>query len=286
MNNYTPVLGYGFIGLVDSMGDDTSIVQAARVSYGRGTKAVNQDRSLIRYLMRNQHWTPFEMVQFKFHVSCPISIARQWLRHRTGSFNEYSLRYSEAIDAIYVPTEDRFTVQSKDNKQGSGTEMASDGAEGLFLDSVEASRSSYRKLIESGVNRETARGVLPMNQYTEFYWSVNLRNLLHFINLRIDPHAQQEIRDYAHALAYFVEKNNPDAWDAWSDYCYNSAQFSRKEIAWLEESSDMFEDASPSEIREFYSKVGRLNQNLDVSNRTLISAEAARCLLHGATSCY
>lgn len=292
MNNYTPVFGQGFVGLVDTMGGDSSVVQAARVSYGKGTKAVSEDQKLIRYLMRNHHWTPFEMVQFKFHVACPISIARQWFRHRTGSFNEYSLRYSEAIDAVYVPNDARYTVQSRDNKQGSGEELVGDNTKDVFNESIAQSTSAYRELITLGVNRETARGVLPMNQFTEFYWSVNLRNLLHFIGLRIDSHAQQEIRDYAFALAHFVEKNNPDSWDAWVDYSYKSPSFTPQELGWYAkeagglEDHQVFGDTPKRLVNEYKAKVERSRSDLVLPRRNMISAEAARCLLHGTTPCY
>lgn len=229
------VLDHGFVRLIDYMGDDSSIVQAARVSYGEGTKKTSDDRSLIRYLMRNRHTTPFEMCEIKIHVKLPIFIARQWMRHRTGSFNEVSGRYSEIKDESYIPGEDRFTNQSDTNKQGSSDSVIYNVASVFrsIKNSLWDSRNYYENLISSGLNRETSRIVLPLSTYTEFYWKVNLHNLLHFLQLRMDSHAQWEIRQYANVIADIVKQWVPHAWEAFVDYRLEAVTFSRMEVELL-----------------------------------------------------
>ncbi len=235
--NMVTCLDKGFVRLVDSMGGDDAIVQAARVSYGQGTSKVSQDRGLIRYLMRHRHTTPFEMVEFKFHCKMPIFVARQWVRHRTANINEYSLRYSEARDEFYIPDSENIQFQSALNKQGrSGTvpENLKKKVLDYFNDASERSFKMYQELNEAGIARELARSILPVNIYTEWYWKNDLHNLLHFIGLRSDSHAQYEIRVYSDAMAKFVKKVAPHAWEAYEDYIINGMRFSGPEQELLE----------------------------------------------------
>ncbi len=217
-----PVLDDGFVCLVDVMGDDGSIVQAARVSYGAGTKKVSDDRTLIRYMMRHRHSTPFEMAEIKLLVRVPMDCWRQWIRHRTANVNEYSTRYSLAIDAAQTTPPDQWRTQSESNRQGSeGFLDAELGAaltesEREFQDSA---RKLYEQRIEQGVAREQARKDLPLATYTEAYWKVDLHNLLHFLALRMDSHAQLEIRDYATTIGeQIVKPLFPLVWEAFVDY--------------------------------------------------------------------
>lgn len=209
--------GGGFIRLVDSMGSDTRVVQAARVSYGQGTKTPGQDARLIDYLMRNGHTSPFEKVVFEFHVRAPIFTVRQWMRHRTGSFNEISARYTKLPDEFYLPP--TFHEQGTTNKQGSGEplQVATQAvAETIYKEALRVAYDAYRRLLDLGVSREEARMVLPVSTMTEFYWTVNLHNLLHFVKLRAHPHAQANIREYAeHALdlARTVAPVSVEAWE-------------------------------------------------------------------------
>lgn len=237
------VLDEGFVRLVDIMGDDNSIVQAARVSYGKGTKSVREDRGLIRYLMRHRHTTPFEMVQLKFHVKCPIFVARQWMRHRACSYNEYSLRYSEARDEFYFPEKTRIQFQSKGNRQGSSAEPVPEDFQKLFrenLDKIcEMAYGCYSSMNDLGLARELIRIFLPVNLYTEFYWSINLHNLLHFLQLRIDSHAQEEIRVYGLAVADILKERVPLAWEAFEDYVLNGKNLSRQEWSLIVKTMDL-----------------------------------------------
>lgn len=230
-----PVLDDGFVRVVDYMGSDESIVQAARVSYGKGTKKVNEDRGLIRYLLRHQHTTPFEMCEVKLHVRVPMDCWRQWIRHRTANVNEYSTRYSLAIDASQRTADGEWRMQSKDNKQGS---------EGFFpleqgkkfteqeRQFQEMARSVYEERVNAGMAREQARKDLPLSTYTEAYWKVDLHNLLHFLWLRMDPHAQYEIRQYALTIGNeIVQRWVPAAWEAFQDYKVQASSLSRIEIA-------------------------------------------------------
>ena len=230
-------LDKGFVRLVDSMGGDDAIVQAARVSYGQGTNKVSQDRGLIRYLMRHRHTTPFEMVEFKFHCKMPIFVARQWVRHRTANINEYSLRYSEARDEFYFPEPDNIQFQSSLNKQGRSGKVPNDLKQKVldyFKDISERSFSMYQELNEAGIARELARSILPVNIYTEWYWKNDLHNLLHFIGLRSDSHAQYEIRVFSDAMASFVKLIAPHAWEAYQDYVIEGMRFSKIEKSLLE----------------------------------------------------
>jgi len=230
-------LDKGFVRLVDSMGGDDAIVQAARVSYGQGTSKVSQDRGLIRYLMRHRHTTPFEMVEFKFHCKMPIFVARQWVRHRTANINEYSLRYSEARDEFYFPDPEHIQFQSALNKQGRSGEVPLELKQKVldyFKEISERSFTMYQELNEEGIARELARSLLPVNIYTEWYWKNDLHNLLHFIGLRSDSHAQYEIRVYSDAMAVSVKAVAPFAWEAYQDYVVHGMRFSRIEQNLLE----------------------------------------------------
>jgi thymidylate synthase (FAD) len=228
-----PVLDDGFVRVVDYMGCDDAIVQAARVSYGEGTKRVREDRALIRYLLRHSHTTPFEMCEIKFHVRVPMDTWRQWIRHRTASVNEYSTRYSIAIDAAQRTSASAWRSQSHNNKQGSG-EYLSDEV-GLRLTTEEAAfqdqaRDVYQRRLDLGVAREQARKDLPLSTYTEAYWKTDLHNLLHFLALRMDAHAQLEIRSYANVIGMeIVRRWVPAAWEAFEDYRLRSMTLSAHE---------------------------------------------------------
>ena len=241
---YLPFLDHGFVGLVDRMGDDSAIVQAARVSYGDGTKSVNEDRGLIRYLLRHQHSTPFEMVVFKFHLKMPIFVMRQHVRHRMASINEYSGRYSVMTDEFYIPGLDRMQAQSSINKQGSegqliGQELemahntikrvsAENYVDYLSLINEEGGRE-YNIEVRQGLARELARIVLPVNNYTELYWKIDLKNLFHYLKLRADHHAQKEIQLLANAIGEHVKRYCPVAWEAFEDYWQHAITISRLE---------------------------------------------------------
>ncbi len=230
-------LDKGFVRLVDSMGGDGAIVQAARVSYGKGTSKMSQDRGLIRYLMRHRHTTPFEMVEFKFHCKMPIFVARQWVRHRTANINEYSLRYSEARDEFYYPEPENIQFQSALNKQGRSGEVPPELKQKVldyFKENSERSFTLYQELNKAGVARELARSLLPVNIYTEWYWKNDLHNLLHFIGLRSDSHAQYEIRVFSDAMAHYVKEKAPFAWEAYQDYVVHGMRFSKIEKGLLE----------------------------------------------------
>ena len=203
------VLDKGFVRLVETMGGDRGVVQAARVSYGGGSKGSEQDRKLIEYLLKHQHMTPFEQAVFKFHVSCPIFVMRQWIRHRMSSTNEISARYTEVQDEYYVPA--AWRGQDLKNKQGSSAAPALDhqALTAAYDEQMRSSLAAYRNLLAAGVARELARMVLPVSLYTQFYWTVNARSLMHFLGLRAEAHAQWEIQRYAEALAVSFEKTMP-----------------------------------------------------------------------------
>lgn len=228
-----PVLDKGFVRLVDYMGGDSAIVQAARVSYGEGTKTISEDRGLIRYLMRHEHTSPFEMVETKFHCKMPIFVARQWVRHRTASLNEVSGRYSVMKDEFYIPSPEQVNFQSSNNKQGRSDETFSpEDTERIlfnFEDEQVKSYSDYKKRIEKGVARELARINLPLSLYTEWYWKMDLHNLFHFLKLRMDSHAQYEIRVYANAIFDITKKIAPIACEAFEDYQLGAMKFSKQE---------------------------------------------------------
>jgi thymidylate synthase (FAD) len=230
-----PVLDDGFVCLVDVMGGDSSVVQAARVSYGEGTRRVSDDRTLIRYLMRHRHTTPFEMAELKFLVRAPMDCWRQWIRHRTASVNEYSTRYSIAIDASQRTPPDQWRLQSAGNRQGSDGLL--DSKAGAELSSRESelqdrAREVYAERLEQGVAREQARKDLPLSTYTEAYWKIDLHNLLHFILLRMDDHAQWEIRQYARTIGLeIVRPLFPCVWEAFVDYRVESMDLTRLDQA-------------------------------------------------------
>ena len=229
-----PVLDDGFVCLVDVMGDDGSIVQAARVSYGEGTKKVSDDRTLIRYLLRHRHTTPFEMAEIKFLVRVPMDCWRQWVRHRTANINEYSTRYSLAIDAAQTTPVDEWRTQAESNRQGSGDSLPSDLGQKLTEQETELQnqmRTVYQERIEGGVAREQARKDLPLATYTEAYWKIDLHNLLHFLALRMDSHAQLEIRNYATAIGeQIVAPLFPIVWEAFQDYRMQSMFLTRLDV--------------------------------------------------------
>ena len=235
---------HGLIALVDVMPRlvgrgqtaDSAIVQAARVSYGQGTKRVSEDRGLIRYLLRHRHTTPFEMIEFKFHVVMPIFVARQWIRHRTANVNEYSARYSVVPDRFYVPTVENVRAQSTSNRQGGGEPVDEESAQAFlrYLDTCQDQYEQYENLLAKGVSREQARIGLPVNVYTEWYWKSDLHNVLHFLSLRMDEHAQQEIRDYAFAMFSLIKPIVPVTAEAFEDYRLGGAHLSRLELQALQ----------------------------------------------------
>ena len=235
-----PIHEHGFIALVDAMPRlvpegqtaDSAIVQSARVSYGQGTKQVSEDRGLVRYLMRHRHSTPFEMVEFKFHIAMPIFIARQWIRHRTANVNEYSARYSIMPDRFYRPDIENVRKQSKSNRQGGEGPIDAGTAEEFLklLEGAEANYAKYLDLTERGVARELARAVLPVSVYTEWYWKCDLHNIFHFLSLRMDPHAQIEIQDYAKAMYELIKPIVPVACEAFEDYRLNAMHLTGLEI--------------------------------------------------------
>ena len=259
-----PVLDHGLIRVVDYMGDDAAITQAARVSYGRGTKSVNTDEGLIRYLMRHWHSTPFEMCEVKFHVKLPVFVARQWIRHRTANVNEYSARYSILDREFYIPAPEHLSAQSAVNRQGRGELLeGEEAARVLDLLREDAMRSydHYESMLsqdgQKGLARELARMNLPANVYTQWYWKVDLHNLFHFLRLRADSHAQYEIRAYANAMCDIVRDWVPFAYAAFEDYRLGGVQLSAKGVEVLKRrlSGEVVTEAnsgmSKGEWREF-----------------------------------
>ena len=232
-----PVLDHGFVRVIDYMGDDAAICQAARVSYGKGTKSVQNDEGLIRYLMRHWHSTPFEMCEIKLHVKLPVFVARQWIRHRTANVNEYSARYSILDREFYIPAPEHIAGQSVVNNQGRGETLTGDEAarvlEILKVDSARA-YDNYESMIsqdgQQGLARELARMNLPANIYTQWYWKVDLHNLLHFLRLRADAHAQYEIRVYADEICKIVADWVPFAYAAFEDYRMGGATLSKTAV--------------------------------------------------------
>lgn len=234
-----PVLDKGFVRLVDYMGGDARIVQAARVSYGAGTKTVREDAGLIDYLLRNQHTSPFEQVILTFHIKMPIFIARQWVRHRTARMNEISGRYSVMQNEFYLPADEDVAVQSTDNKQGRSTDTVSpefiDSTKELLLKGQEAAYNTYAQLVESGLAREIARINLPLALYTEIYWQCDLHNLMHFLKLRLDGHAQKEIRDYAKVILEIARKVAPLTIASFENNIQRGVSFSGEELEALKD---------------------------------------------------
>lgn len=269
------VLNHGFVRLVDYMGGDESIVQAARVSYGKGTKTVSEDRTLIRYLMRHQHTTPFEMVEFKFHVKLPIFVARQWIRHRTANVNEYSGRYSIMPEEFYLPEESAIKYQSKSNKQGRDSDEVPPEIRKRVLEILTTGQRSsfegYQEMLDYDIARELARINLPLSLYTQWYWKIDLHNLLHFLKLRLDKHAQYEIRCYAEKIAEIVKIVVPLAYEAFEDYVLNAVTFSKNELIILKKylpdnisDDDLdkldFSKYEKSEFRDKLKKISDLNE--------------------------
>jgi thymidylate synthase (FAD) len=244
---------HGFVRLIDVMGDDNSIADAARVSYGKGTRTASDNRNLIRYLVRHKHTSPLEMVEVKFHLKLPIFVMRQLVRHRTASLNEYSGRYSIMSDDCYVPDLDYIQPQSQTNKQGRGDDGLSDRWKARYQETINDIRYkclvAYRFLIgnesieHGGLTRELARTVLPVSNYTECYWKMDLHNFFHFCRLRMDDHAQQEIQDYAKVMYEMVKPHFPSSCEAFEDYIYNSVTLSRMEINVLQHTLKCFPDA-------------------------------------------
>jgi thymidylate synthase (FAD) len=257
------VLDKGFVRLVDYLGGDDRIVQSARVSYGAGTKTYRQDRGLIHYLLRNAHTSPFEQVQLTFHAKMPVFVARQWVRHRTARLNEISGRYSVMKDEFYVPEPEHILPQSKDNKQGRGGERFTDEEERAIVDLFRAEQrmvySNYEKLLGQNVAREIARINLPLSMYTEWYWQVDLHNLFHFLRLRMDAHAQYEIRVYAEALAQCAKAVAPIAFEAFEEHVLGAVTLSRAEceaVARLLSGQPVQLEGRP--LREFEGKLARI----------------------------
>jgi thymidylate synthase (FAD) len=254
--NYKPVHNHGFVGLIETMGSDEAIANAARVSYGTGTKSVSDDRNLLRYLMRHKHTSPFEMAEVKFHLKLPIFVMRQLVRHRTANLNEYSGRYSEMSDEFYVPDDDYMAPQSTTNKQGRAGSI-SDQDKAIVRELIEEANDicyfNYKRLLNEeatsknyvatnlfdedypGLARELARGVLPVSNYTECYWKIDLHNFFHFLRLRLDAHAQREIRDFAQAMYDFAKPYFPLSMEAFEDYVLNSRTLSRMDILALQD---------------------------------------------------
>jgi thymidylate synthase (FAD) len=241
----TQVLDHGFVRVIDYMGDDSAIVQAARVSYGKGTKQISNDRGLIRYLMRHRHTTPFEMCEIKFHVKLPVFVARQWIRHRTANVNEYSARYSILDREFYIPAPEHLAAQSVSNRQGRGDVLEGEEAAQVLQwlrDDAAQCYTHYEQMLNEdpegnprdpsrqGLARELARMNLPLNIYTQWYWKVDLHNLLHFLSLRADPHAQYEIRAFAEVMLETVKRWVPLAYDAFVENRLNGAQLTAGQI--------------------------------------------------------
>lgn len=253
------VLNKGFVRLVDYMGGDARIVQSARVSYGDGTKSVREDAALIDYLLRNEHTSPFEQVVLTFHVKTPIFVARQWVRHRTARMNEISGRYSVMADEFYVPGVDDIRQQSKTNKQGRSEESLNDDAKTEFLSTLEADQAAlyarYEKYIGHDIARELARVNLPLSLYTQFYWQIDLHNLFHFLKLRLDSHAQKEIREYGLALAKCAKAVAPLAFQSFEKYIIDGIKLTRDELNELQEALDANQlGLLPSKLRDYLKK--------------------------------
>lgn len=271
---YRPIkcLDHGFVYLVDYAGDDYSIVQAARVSYGQGTKKLSTDEGLIRYLMRHAHTTPLEMVEFKFHCKMPIFIARQWIRHRMASVNEYSGRYSEMLNEFYLPEKSVLKKQSAGNRQGRGEDLTA-YEQNLVLDILKSEYASqfknYKKFLEIDMAKELARIGLSVANYTQWYWKIDLHNLFHFLRLRLDSHAQHEIQVFGQAIAQIVSESVPMAWKAFEDYRLHALSFSRLELEILSKNQWPMSNekaahvvlsiANKRERDEFWDKLNKLN---------------------------
>ena len=273
-----PVLDHGFVRVIDYMGDDGAIVQAARVSYGRGTRRVSEDRGLINYLMRHRHTTPFEMCEIKYHVKLPIFVARQWIRHRTANVNEYSARYSILDNEFYIPAPGHLAAQAATNRQGRGEVIEGEAARrvlDLLREDAERAYAGYAELLNEddagaprdpswpGLARELARMNLSLNFYTQWYWKTDLHNLLHFLSLRADPHAQYEIRAYAEAMLDTLRRWVPMAHEAFLEYRMNAVTLSASAIKVVcrllagEPVDQASSGLSPREWHELMASLGR-----------------------------
>ena len=226
----------GFVKLLDVMGDDEEVENSARISYGEGTRKVNQTRNLIRYLMRHKHTSPFEMCEVKFHLKLPIFIMRQLVRHRTANLNEYSGRYSVMSNEFYLPEGDYLAKQSTTNNQGRGEPLESQGLLQFEFNRIyDGASMAYQVLLEHDLSREVARALLPVANYTECIWKIDLHNFFHFVKLRSDSHAQREIRDYADAMYELVKPNFPICCEAFEDYMQGATTFSKQEMGVIKE---------------------------------------------------
>jgi thymidylate synthase (FAD) len=273
-----PVLDHGFVRVIDYMGDDGAIVQAARVSYGKGTRRVSEDRGLIQYLMRHRHTTPFEMCEIKYHVKLPIFVARQWIRHRTANVNEYSARYSILDNEFYIPAPEHLAAQATTNRQGRGDVLEGEAARrilDLLREDSERAYAGYAAMLNEdasgnpadptwpGLARELARMNLSLNFYTQWYWKTDLHNLMHFLTLRADPHAQYEIRAYADAMLATLQRWVPLAHAAFLEYRMNAATISATGLAVIrrmlagEPVEQKDSGLSPREWRELMAVLGR-----------------------------
>ena len=273
-----PVLDHGFVRVIDYMGDDAAVVQAARVSYGKGTKKVSDEAGLINYLLRHRHTTPFEMCEIKYHVKLPIFIARQWIRHRTANVNEYSARYSVLDREFYIPAEDQLSAQSRSNRQGRGALLAGEEAQRVLEILREDAQENYDHYVEmlnedeegntidetkEGLARELARMNLTLNTYTQWYWKINLHNLLHFLSLRADTHAQYEIRVYADAMLETVKRWCPITFQSFLDHRVEGVTLSGKAMKVVKrlvggaQVSQEESGMSKREWREFMAALGR-----------------------------
>ena len=272
------ILDKGFIRVIDYMGGDDSIVQSARVSYGKGTKSSLDDESLIRYLMRHKHTTPFEMCEIKFHIKAPIFVARQWLRHRTANVNELSARYSIMDDDYYIPQISEIKKQSKSNKQGRGESFSMEESQKIIDILENTSRhcfNVYDDLIENkDFAKELARGILPVNLYTQFYWKIDLHNLFHFLKLRVDSHAQYEIAEYGRKMLDILKIWTPVACKAFLDYSVNSYTFCEEELNLIRQAIDVDKlknlntSLSKRELENF-KQILHINDTLKYTNDTL-----------------
>ena len=305
LGGYFPALDHGFVALVDYMGTDEDVERAARVSYGAGTRKVSLTRGLIRYLRRHRHTTPSEMVEFKFHCAMPMFIARQWVRHRSASINEYSGRYSLMPLLFYTPDEEHFALQSQSNNQGR-EQLASAEIYKSAVERWERIRADagegYSWMIGEDIAREIARIDLPLSTYTQWYWKIDLHNLLHFLSLRADPHAQWEIRVFANIIAGMVKRVAPLSFEAWLDYDLLGQSMSRAELSVLAELLDADESsisARPStsfssdklkeiglsgrEIEEFLGKLRRPSvEDFELDLSTMRKAEDVQSEMHKA----
>jgi thymidylate synthase (FAD) len=256
------VLDHGFIRLIDYMGSDDRIVQTARVSYGAGTKTLRQDAGLIDYLLRHEHTSPFEHVVFEFHCKMPIFVARQWIRHRTARLNEISGRYSVMKDEFYIPPRDKISFQSADNKQGRNPEDVPAELQDKVIELLRKDQQSvyknYEEMIDDEVARELARINLPLSLYTEWYWQMDLKNMFHFLKLRMDSHAQWEIQEYGRAMAEVVKAVCPLAYESFERHMVNGARFSGDEISAIKQM--LAGEANPLEGRRLAEFEDKLNK--------------------------